>query len=546
MLLAVMAVLLAPAKAFAARAASMAIDANTGEVLHAEAADQPRFPASLTKMMTIYLAFEAVEKGQTSFSRKIKISQEAASAAPSKLDLDPGEEIALIDAIKALITKSANDVAIAVGEHLAGSEARFAELMTQKARAIGMSQTTFKNASGLPDPAQVTTARDMVTLAIRLQDDFPKHYPMFAMRSFTYNGGSFANHNTLLGNVEGIDGIKTGYTRMSGFNLVSSIRRDGKHVVAAVFGGATAGLRNVQMRLLLNRALAKASRVKTRQQAPQLIARPKLAPRTPAAVETKVAAAPVPAERPRMKQAAAAAVVERPAPPAAEPPQMVAEPPALQSAPVEIARVRPVMVAQRVRPAGIEQSPKAVDEEIPLPPLATGLAATPPRGLPQQPALMAVATETASIVRGTPPSSLQAQAEALARGTPAVAAAPAPLLPAAAPARPFVTAQGPAPAFRLNGPLTTPAAAAVAVTGGGFQIQIGAFNSAAEADRAIATARERAAELVGKNPAAAFPAQKDNRQIYRARFSGYDARAAAGTCLELRRRQIDCFVMKAE
>jgi D-alanyl-D-alanine carboxypeptidase len=246
------------------RHAAMAIDGNTGETLHAESADELRHPASLTKMMTIYMVFEQLEAGRLTPSTKLKVSQEAASAAPTKLDLEPGEQIAVIDAVKALITKSANDMAIVLAEAIGGTEAKFAELMTQKARSLGMRNTTFRNASGLPDSGQVTTARDMLTLALRLQDDFPKLYPLFATRTFSYNGATHKNHNTLLGTFEGIDGIKTGYTRMSGFNVVTSLRRGEKHIVAAVFGGATAGTRNATMRLVLTRSLLKASTKKTR------------------------------------------------------------------------------------------------------------------------------------------------------------------------------------------------------------------------------------------------------------------------------------------
>ncbi|MEQ1613920.1 MAG: D-alanyl-D-alanine carboxypeptidase family protein, partial [Hyphomicrobiaceae bacterium] len=253
----------------------MIIDANTGEALHADKADEPRYPASLTKMMTLYMVFEQLEVGRLTPSTKIKISQEAASAQPTKLDLEPGEQIMVIDAVKALITKSANDMAIALAEAVGGSESRFAELMTAKARSIGMRNTTFRNASGLPDSGQVTTARDMLTLALHLQDDFPKYFPLFALRSFTYNGSSHRNHNTMLNSFEGIDGIKTGYTRMSGFNLVTSLRRGDKHLVGAVFGGTTAGTRNLTMRMLLTRALLKASTKKTRKPAPILIARAK-------------------------------------------------------------------------------------------------------------------------------------------------------------------------------------------------------------------------------------------------------------------------------
>ena len=207
------------------RHAVLIVDANTGRVIYQSSADELRYPASLAKLMTLYIVFELIEQGRLSYGTKIRFSANAVAAQPTKLDVEEGTEITLLDAIKALITKSCNDVAVALAEHIAGSETRFAQMMTQKARQLGMQATTFQNASGLPDPEQVTTARDMVTLALRLQDNFPRHYPLFATRTFTYNGETYRNHNTMLFNYEGSDGLKTGYTRASGFNLVASVRR---------------------------------------------------------------------------------------------------------------------------------------------------------------------------------------------------------------------------------------------------------------------------------------------------------------------------------
>ena len=187
-----------PVDAADPRAASMVIDANTGAVLHNKGGDELVYPASLTKMMTLYMTFELIELGRLNYDSKIKMTQEGADAAPSKLDLDAGEELTVVDAIKALVTKSANDVAIALAMHIGGTETNFARLMTRKARELGMQNTTFRNASGLPDPEQKTTARDMITLGLRLQDDFPRHYRLFSTRTFTYRGKTYRNHNTLL------------------------------------------------------------------------------------------------------------------------------------------------------------------------------------------------------------------------------------------------------------------------------------------------------------------------------------------------------------
>jgi D-alanyl-D-alanine carboxypeptidase len=274
------------------RHAVLVIDANTGRVLYERSADQERYPASLVKLMTLYMIFELIETGKLTYQTKIRFSAKAAGARPSKLDVEPGTEIALIDAIKALITKSANDVAIALAEHVAGSETRFAQMMTRKARQLGMKSTAFRNASGLPEDDQVTTARDMVTLALRLQDDFPKHYPLFATRTFNWSGDTFKNHNTLLFNYKGTDGMKTGYIRASGFNVVASVRRGKKHLIAAYFGGNTSALRNAAVRTHLDAAFPKASETRTRRRATPLVAEEK--------DETEVADVPASKRAPRV------------------------------------------------------------------------------------------------------------------------------------------------------------------------------------------------------------------------------------------------------
>jgi D-alanyl-D-alanine carboxypeptidase len=283
---------LAPIYAHAAgRHAVLVIDANTGRVLHQRSADELRHPASLVKLMTLYLIFEMIEAGKLTYRTKIRFSANAAGAAPSRLGVEEGTEIELIDAIKALITKSANDVAVAVAEHIAGSERRFAELMTRKANQLGMKVTQFRNASGLPDDEQVTSARDMITLALRLQDDFPKHYPLFATRTFSWGGDTFRNHNTLLFSYPGIDGMKTGYIRASGFNVVASVRRSKKHVIVAYFGGKTGALRNAAVRAHLDAAMPKASQTRTRQRAAPLTAQAESPP--------VVATVPAPKAAPR-------------------------------------------------------------------------------------------------------------------------------------------------------------------------------------------------------------------------------------------------------
>jgi D-alanyl-D-alanine carboxypeptidase len=237
--------------------ASIVVDAKTGKVLQETKADLPRHPASLTKIMTLYLLFEQIETGRIKLDQKITISQSAADQAPTKLDLDPGEKIEVEDAIKALVTRSANDIAVAIAEAVAGDEEAFALLMTRKARALGMKDTVFKNASGLPDKEQITTARDLALLGRAIQDRFPRLYRFFSMKTFLWRGEQIANHNRLI-NRAGVDGIKTGYTRASGFNLVTSVKLNNRALVAVVLGGASAGARDERMRDLIDEYLPKA------------------------------------------------------------------------------------------------------------------------------------------------------------------------------------------------------------------------------------------------------------------------------------------------
>lgn len=238
------------------RYAAIVLDARNGNVLIAANADEPRYPASLTKMMTLYMLFEALRDGRVQLGTPIRMSEEAASRPPSKLGLPPGMTLTAEQAILALVTKSANDVAAAVGEHLAGSEERFGQLMTMRARAIGMTRTTFRNASGLPDPDNVTTARDMATLGLRLVRDFPDRYRYFSTVHFSWGRQVIRNHNRMLGDYDGADGIKTGFIRDSGFNIVTSAMRDGVRLVGVTMGGASWVERDRHMGALLDQGFA--------------------------------------------------------------------------------------------------------------------------------------------------------------------------------------------------------------------------------------------------------------------------------------------------
>jgi D-alanyl-D-alanine carboxypeptidase len=236
---------------------AIAVDGRTGELLFSRDADGLRHPASLTKVMTLYLLFQDLKAKRISLTSPIRISRRAAAQAPSKLGVKPGQTLSVDTAIRALVTKSANDVAVAIAETLGGSEGAFAARMTRTARALGMARTTFRNASGLPDPSQWTTAHDMATLSLRIQRDFPQYYPYFAIRTFAYNGRAIRNHNRLLGRYDGIDGIKTGYIRASGFNLASSAKRGDRRIVGVVLGAPSNGYRNRYMTAMLDEAFPK-------------------------------------------------------------------------------------------------------------------------------------------------------------------------------------------------------------------------------------------------------------------------------------------------
>ena len=243
-----------PPSAAIAKYASIVIDADSGAVLHEVNADTPNYPASLAKMMTLYMIFEALEDGVLRLDQRITVSRRAARQSPSKLGLRRGDKISVKDIILGLVTKSANDAAATIAETLGGTERNFAKTMTRRARALGMSNTTFRNASGLPHRRQLTTARDLATLARALRNDFPEYYHFFSTARFSYKGLSHRNHNKLLARYDAVDGIKTGYIHASGFNLAASVKRDGRRLIGIVMGGRSPRSRDRHMVGLLERA----------------------------------------------------------------------------------------------------------------------------------------------------------------------------------------------------------------------------------------------------------------------------------------------------
>lgn len=545
------------------KSAAMVIDANTGKVLHDRDGSELRYPASLTKMMTLYIAFETIEAGRANFKTPITISDRAAGTAPSKLGLKAGATIPFRDAIKALIVKSANDMAVAVAEHIGGSETAFAALMTKRARQLGMERTVFRNASGLPDDEQVTTARDMLKLALRLQEDFPQHYRLFSLRSFSYGGKTYRSHNSLLGRFAGVDGIKTGYTRASGFNLVSSYRGSGKHIVAAVMGGKTASVRDAHMRMLLARAIERASTTRTRPAKPQLVAEARPAKR-PAAGRVDI---PLPVKAPQPPAAvAAASTMEAPA--------------AIPMPRIAIAKVRtvPVLAGSAPAPAPIAadgQPPQAAAAAAPEPQFATAgimprpdfaalrarLAAreaeTPraaetaafrpseappmPAPAPYEPLRIGetiIPKLDGSIQQGRPPSTLQAQLARFDAEPNYLGARPEPEAPAAR-SQTVALADVPRAQQVATGVLKQQDVRT------GYDVQIGVYSSPTDAEQAMAAARSKAAHILGQSDPITMPLSKDGRQLYRARFAGFDSKSAANACNELRRMELDCFVARA-
>lgn len=249
---------------YGSKYASIIIEQSTGKILYSRGASLARYPASLTKIMTLYILFEDLKKGKIKFSTKLKASSRAVRQPPSRIGIGIGEKITVKNAILALIIKSANDVAVTVAENLGGSERNFARRMTETATRLGMKKTVFKNASGLPNYAQRTTAYDMAILGSRIYRDFPEYYHYFSKSSFKYAGRIYSNHNRILKQYKGADGIKTGYIRASGFNLVVSVERNGTRLIGVVFGGISSSRRDLHMRYLLNKGFRVIEHMKTR------------------------------------------------------------------------------------------------------------------------------------------------------------------------------------------------------------------------------------------------------------------------------------------
>ena len=349
----------APLSAMAAPYAAMVIDARSGEVLHARNADTRLHPASLTKMMTLYVAFEAIQRGELSLDTKVRISKKAAAEPPSKLGLKAGQRIKMRYLIRAAAVKSANDAATALGEAISGSEAAFARRMNRTAKALGMSRTTFKNAHGLTESGHMSTARDMTTLGRRLFFDHPKFYNLFSRKTTHAGVREVSNTNRrLLGSYRGADGIKTGYTRAAGFNLVASARRGDERIIATVFGGRSGASRNARVAELLDMGFARApSHVAVRKpEAPNYNGKPKGAGKT-IRVNRAVKKSPRPKARPNQAPSAEMLLAMQDGIKSAVE-EAASESTAVASAPVPVARPNDLVLAS-TQPRDID-----VDEPV--------------------------------------------------------------------------------------------------------------------------------------------------------------------------------------
>jgi len=482
---------------------AIVVDANSGAVLHTSNPDALRHPASLTKIMTLYLLFERLESGKLKLDSPLQVSEHASAQSPTKLGLKPGSTIAAEDAIKGMVTRSANDAAVVVAENLGGSESEFARLMTRKAQSLGMSRTVYRNASGLPDDEQVTTARDQSALGRAIQERFPRHYKYFSIRSFAYRGQSIGNHNRLLGRVEGVDGIKTGYTRASGFNLVTSVKRDNRHIVAVVLGGSSAGGRDARMRTLIDEHIRTAS---TKRTAPIVAeAAPKVEPKVEAKAEPKAPLQPEPKSTQGTQNYAVASATSTPVRLDPSSTAAVTKP---RPAPGSTDPIRPVMVKTlNVKPGGAVQTASMVP--FPMP------SAAPAPEAPAESAPLAMARVESAPVQ-------PAGARPAVLGT---------LFPRAATA-----AAGPPPPTGLV--KTKPQVRS------GWIIQVGAFPAEQEARQRLIAVKGKAASLLADADPFTETVHKGDSVLYRARFAGLDREQADAACKYLKRNDVDCLTIK--
>ena len=469
--------------------------------MQATNADSPRHPASLTKIMTLYLLFERLEQSKIKLTTDLPVSAHAAVQAPSKLGLKPGETIRVETAIRAIVTKSANDVAVIVAEALGGDEESFARLMTAKAKALGMPQTVYRNASGLPDDQQITTARDQAILGRAIQDRFPNYYQYFATRTFDFRGKSIRNHNHLLGVIDGVDGIKTGYIHDSGFNIVTSIRRANHHIVAVVFGGRTAEARDARVRSLIDNNINIAAVKRT---APPVIE----------GWDTAVARKDGKDRKDDDRTGSAPVRVASAAPPATDAPAPGSTEP-IKPNTVKTVAVHPGTLYT----ASLSPLPSDSRQLTPAPAIATATNIT-----------------TINTVRSDPPATAAVPS--------APSPSPAPPLPASAPtAKPFAAPEKVASAG-TSVPLPAATIKSASKARSGWIIQVGALPDEKEAKQRLETAQSKAKNLLSKADSFTERVEKGDKVLFRARFAGLEKDQAEAVCKHLKRTEIPCILLK--
>jgi D-alanyl-D-alanine carboxypeptidase len=477
------------ARAAAANFAALVVDGNSGRVLYARNENEPRHPASITKVMTLYLLFEQLEKGRLRLDSRLPISEHAAEQAPTKLGLRPGSTIRVDDAIKAIVTLSANDMAVAVAEAIGGSEENFAAMMTRKAHALGMAGTHYANASGLPNEAQITTAADLALLGRAIQERFPRYYRYFSTEVFDYDGEVNRNHNHLLGRIPGVDGIKTGYTRESGFNLLTSVKRNGHFIIAVVLGGATSASRDRIMAGLIESEISKSS---TRHTAPMIAEVAAEKETRPGAIATGATIGKRYPLRP--------VVTADTLPVASIPPMPRPRPAFVSGAPISVDTIQAgATIAQMKRVAfdGSTERPTASTTTPSMLRWVVGPAAT--KG-----------GDATTFIAKTAPQIAEP------RETPTKAA---------------------------QNSFTAVDSRSAAVPSG-WMIQIGATDDPSEASDLLAHAKARGPRLLGDAQPLTEKVQKGDTTLYRARFAGLAADDAQAACRSLKRSGFACFATK--
>jgi len=500
--------------------AGIAVDAKTGKVLYEEAADATRYPASVTKVMTLYILFQELTAGNIKLSTKMTVSKYAASAVPTKLGLKAGSTITVEDAIKAIVTLSANDMARVIAEHISGSEAKFAQRMTATARALGMNRTQYVNASGLPDGRQLTTVRDQARLAIAIYQHFPKYYEYFQTKSFSYGKRVYGNHNRLLG-ASGIDGIKTGYINNSGYNLMTASRKGNHHLVVIGFGFNTAGARDAKVYEIVQKYLPKSREGGYLQTA--MIPAPGIrGSYVGASPDIQVAATEppavvIPAAFPAFRSTAVAALPAPVAQPAPPPVQVAtAKAPVPQDMPADL-NLQPAVQAANLMGAPSAVQPAAPPVDV----IGAWINETFSLGAPPAPLGQTQASEPL-----VPPVGVGQQGQpidlmtsgAIGKDKPTAVAAIDPAAPSAPEAKP---------------------------AGKAWIVQIGATPNQTGASQLIDDAASRIAGLADFR-ASVEPFEKNGQTFYRARFNGFgDREGAAQMCSQLKAAKMNCLAMQS-